>query len=184
MTHKNNSLWRFIFSLIPGAGEMYMGFLKAGTSLMALFIFIIFAASFLRFGELVVIDIIVWFYSFFHVHNLAALSDEEFYAIEDDYLFSLGNLSAQGKDFSQNNRKILAAVLIIMGAFMTWRGTLYLLNEFLPWSIYSYILDLTDYLPRIMMGIAIIALGITMIRGKKEELDTSRQKQEEDTNGK
>ena len=38
MTHKKSSFWRFLFSLIPGAGEMYMGFLKMGTSLMALFI--------------------------------------------------------------------------------------------------------------------------------------------------
>ena len=87
MTHKNSSLWRFLFSLIPGAGEMYMGFLKAGTSLMALFIFIIFAAATFGFGELVVIDIIVWFYSFFHVHNLRGMPDEEFCRIEDRFLW-------------------------------------------------------------------------------------------------
>lgn len=178
MTHKNNSLWRFLFSLMPGAGEMYMGFLKAGTSLMALFIFIIFAATLLGFGELIVIDIIVWFYSFFHVHNLAALSDEEFYAVEDNYLFSIGSLSLKKKDFSENNRKILATVLIVMGFFMTWRGILYILSEFLPWELYSYILNLTDNLPRIIMGIAIIALGIVMIQGKKEELNTEEPKEE------
>ena len=61
MTHKNNSLWRFLFSLIPGAGEMYMGFFKAGTSLMSLFFFFIFAAASIGFGELLIIDVIVWF---------------------------------------------------------------------------------------------------------------------------
>ena len=71
MTNKKSSLWRFFFSLIPGAGEMYMGFLKMGVSLMTLFIAIIFIASSLRLYALVVVDIIVWFYSFFHVHNLA-----------------------------------------------------------------------------------------------------------------
>ena len=73
MTNKKNSLWRFFFSLIPGAGEMYMGFLKMGVSLMSLFFAIIFIASSLWLGPLILIDIIVWFYSFFHVHNLAKI---------------------------------------------------------------------------------------------------------------
>ena len=99
MTHKNNSLWRFLFSLIPGAGEMYMGFFKAGTSLMSLFFFFIFAAASIGFGELLIIDVIVWFYSFFHVHNLAAMPDEEFYVVEDNYLFSLENVLEKGRSF-------------------------------------------------------------------------------------
>lgn len=178
MTHKNSSLWRFLFSLIPGAGEMYMGFLKAGTSLMALFIFIIFAAATFGFGELVVIDIIVWFYSFFHVHNLAALSDEEFYVVEDKYLFTFDSLTIKEKDFTKNNRKILAIILIIMGVLMTWRGVLYMLSQFLSWETYIHILNLTDNLPRIIIGIAIITLGIVMIQGKKEELNQAEKKEE------
>ena len=126
MTHKNNSLWRFLFSLIPGAGEMYMGFFKAGTSLMSLFFFFIFAAASIGFGELLIIDVIVWFYSFFHVHNLAAMPDEEFYVVEDNYLFSLENVLEKGRDFSNGGHKAFAGILIVVGSFMTWRGALYL----------------------------------------------------------
>ena len=61
MTHKKSSFWRFLFSLIPGAGEMYMGFLKMGTSLMALFILLIFVPASLGFCPIVIFDNIVLF---------------------------------------------------------------------------------------------------------------------------
>ena len=34
MTRKKNGFWTFVCSLVPGAGEMYMGFFKQGLSLM------------------------------------------------------------------------------------------------------------------------------------------------------
>ena len=37
MTKKKSGFWTFIFSLLPGAAEMYMGFMKMGVSLMGLF---------------------------------------------------------------------------------------------------------------------------------------------------
>jgi TM2 domain-containing membrane protein YozV len=41
MIKKKNSFLTFIFSLIPGAGQMYLGFMKRGLSLMSCFFFII-----------------------------------------------------------------------------------------------------------------------------------------------
>ena len=35
--NKKNGFWTFCFSLLPGAGEMYLGFMKMGISLMAIF---------------------------------------------------------------------------------------------------------------------------------------------------
>ena len=37
MTNKKNRLITFFVSLIPGAGEMYLGFYKTGVSIMSLF---------------------------------------------------------------------------------------------------------------------------------------------------
>ena len=37
MIRKKSKGWTFIFSLLPGAGEMYMGFMKQGLSLMTIF---------------------------------------------------------------------------------------------------------------------------------------------------
>ena len=171
MTHKKNSLWRFFFSLIPGAGEMYMGFMKMGVSLMSLFFAIIFIASSLWLGSLVIVDVIVWFYSFFHVHNLASLSEEEFYSIEDRYLFFDSDLVTNQTDFVKQNKKILAIVLIFAGIVLTWESCLSILRDILPWETFSYLTYFTHEIPRICVGIAIIILGIMMIRGKKKVLE-------------
>ena len=37
MVSKKNGFFRFLWSFIPGAGEMYMGFMKQGVTLMAVF---------------------------------------------------------------------------------------------------------------------------------------------------
>ena len=84
----------FISSLIPGAGEMYMGFFKQGISIMTLFWAIIAIAGGLNISSLVIFLPVLWFYSFFHVHNLKELPEEEFYAIEDNYILHLDRISA------------------------------------------------------------------------------------------
>ena len=82
----------FISSLIPGAGEMYMGFFKQGISIMTLFWAIIAIAGGLNISSLVIFLPVLWFYSFFHVHNLKELPEEEFYAIEDNYILHLDRI--------------------------------------------------------------------------------------------
>ena len=78
MTRKKNKLLTFLWSLIPGAGEMYLGFFKMGTSLMALFLLLLSFSGFLNFYVLSLLSPVVWFYSFFHTNNLNSLPDEEF----------------------------------------------------------------------------------------------------------
>ena len=70
----------FICSLIPGAGEMYLGFFKQGISIMTLFWAIVAIAGGFSAEFLVIFLPVIWFYSYFHVHNLKELPEEEFYA--------------------------------------------------------------------------------------------------------
>ena len=86
MTKKKNRLFTFFCSLIPGAGEMYLGFFKHGLSVMTLFFLLMFFSSML-FPPLMFLAPVLWFYSFFHVNHLITLPDDEFYMIEDDYFF-------------------------------------------------------------------------------------------------
>ena len=83
MKKQKHGFWVFIFSLIPGAGEMYMGFKKQGLSIMLLFWGSIALASITGLGWLAMFLPVIWFYSFFNVHNLKSLSEEEFYSVED-----------------------------------------------------------------------------------------------------
>ena len=83
MQKQKRGFWLFIFSLIPGAGEMYMGFKKQGISIMFLFWGVFAIGACTGMDWLVFLIPIIWFYSFFNVHNLKSLSEEEFYSIED-----------------------------------------------------------------------------------------------------
>ena len=96
---------------------MYMGFMKMGLSLMSMFFGIIVAASIFELGPLAVLAVIAWFYSFFHVHNLAGLSDEEFYAVEDEYLF---HLSGEGGMFFLY-LLVLFFLLSLRACFFSWQ---------------------------------------------------------------
>ena len=69
MTRKKGGFFTFICSLLPGAGEMYMGFFKQGISIMSLFFIMIVVSSWLELGPLMFVLPVLWFYSFFHVQN-------------------------------------------------------------------------------------------------------------------
>ena len=80
MTSKKSGFWTFIFSLFPGAGEMYLGFLRQGTSIMILFFGIFALTAGFNLNFLMFLLPVVWCYSFFHTHNLRSMPDEEYYA--------------------------------------------------------------------------------------------------------
>lgn len=162
MRRKKSKFLTFIFSLLPGAGEMYMGFMKMGVSLMAEFFGIIFLATVTDVSQLLMIDIILWFYAFFHVHSIAGASDEEFRQLEDKYLipFYESNPGRQSKMM----RRFCSIVLIVLGAFMLWNMGIKMLGSILY-------LPGVQYIPKILVAIGLIVLGIVMIQGKKEALD-------------
>ena len=150
MIRKKSKGWTFICSLLPGAGEMYMGFMKQGVSIMGLFFATIAVAATLNIGPLTIVLPIIWCYSFFNVHNMYSLSDEEFYALEDDYIFHLDRILPINQ-WSKQQNKIVAGILIIAGICIFWN-------------------ECVDYL---------IGVGIRMIKGKKVQLDLEEEKKEE-----
>lgn len=170
MTKKKNKFLTFCFSLIPGAGEMYMGFMKMGLSLMGAFVGICAAATLFELGPIMFVAIIAWFYSFFHVHNLAGMPDEEFYALEDEYLFHLMGKDAYREDWIRRYRKLIAAVLILMGVVLLWNSIYSMIRPYIPEGLSWFLNDIRYTLPNIILGIAVIIGGVLLIRGKKREL--------------
>ena len=170
MKQKKNNVFRFIFSLLPGAGEMYMGFMKMGVSLMTLFFALIAISSFLRLDVMIFICVVVWFYSFFNVHNIAGMPEEEFCMLEDKYLIHFDQLFPENFSLKLKN-KTMGIFLIIIGIYMILRETWIMTSHLLPEEI-IIILDSFFYnSPRFLVGIGIIILGLYIIRGKKKELE-------------
>ncbi len=167
MTRKKNGFFTFCFSLLPGAGEMYMGFMKQGLSVMSVFWGLIFIASYLGIDQVLFVLPILWCYSFFHVNNLRSLSDEEFYAVEDDYWFHMERVFPKGK-LEQKQKNVFAGILIFIGVAVLWNQFSEYLYEIVPERVYF---ECIDRVPQIVVAVALIVVGIMMIRGKKAALD-------------
>lgn len=171
MMRKKSSFLTFIFSLLPGAGQMYMGFMKRGVSLMSIFFFTIFFAAFIRSGLIALILPIIWFFSFFDTHNLRSLPNEEFYAMEDDFIIFPDFIKEKSKLFQNKYRNVFAVALILIGIFILWNNMLHFFRRILPNFLYDVFDQFGRTLPQLLIGVAIIAFGIYLIRGKKKELD-------------
>lgn len=171
MTKQKHGLWVFLFSLIPGAGEMYMGFRKQGLSIMLVFWGTIALASVVNFGWLIMFLPILWFYSFFNVHNLKSLSEEDFYSVEDTYILHLDQFIGSTDSAIKKHRTVVAIILIIFGVSILWNNFTDLLFFILPEPINSFLSTLFYQLPGSVIAVAIIAAGIYLLRNKKQQLD-------------
>jgi len=70
----NRKIIAIAFSMIPGAGHMYLGLLKQGTQLMTVFFLAMFVTDWLQMSLLAFILPVIWFYSLFDAYHL--LEDE------------------------------------------------------------------------------------------------------------
>lgn len=163
MKRKKNRFLTFLCSLVPGAGEMYMGFMKMGLSLLTIFMGIIVLAAFSNIDELLFVAFIVWIYSFFHANNLAGMPDEDFQELEDKYIPA----SLEEQSLSRNLQKLIAGLLIFFGIILLGENIIGMLPDFL----WEYLSPLQYYFPRIIVAVILILLGIKLIQGKKEALE-------------
>lgn len=171
MTRKKRGFWTFIFSLMPGAGEMYLGFMKRGVSTMLVFLGWLTFCGMSGFDVGIILVSVIWFYSFFTVHNLVSLPDEEFYQQEDDYILIHMDRIVGIDQWERGKVKFLAAALIIIGIFTAAQQIWQMLWDILPDWLQSEVGVFYYGLPKVVISLLLIALGIYLIRGKKKQLD-------------
>ena len=169
MNIQKNRFWTFCFSLVPGAGEMYFGLYRMGISLMLCFFGLLLIPMAINLAVFSLLAVILWFYSFLHVHNLRNLPLEEFCQIEDKCIWEDLNLNFK---WNSAYKTVVALVLILAGIFLLWDNFSDLLWMVLPGGFISdFIYSLTYRLPRIAIAAVIIFLGVKLIGGKKKELE-------------
>ena len=178
MKKQKHGFWVFIFSLIPGAGEMYMGFKKQGLSIMLLFWGSIALASITGLGWLAMFLPVIWFYSFFNVHNLKSLSEEEFYSVDDNYILHMDQFSGNMGKFLQKHRNVTAWVLILFGICILWSRFTALLYLIVPVELADYAYEICNNLPQIVIAAGIIAAGIYLLTQQKKKLEKEENKDE------
>lgn len=172
MIKKKNAIFTFLFSLVPGAGEMYMGFMKQGVSLMSVFFVCLAICTWMRADVLVFAGIIVWCYSFFHVHNLRSLPDAEFQKIEDKIIVPFNGVDLDFHITNNKLRAVGAVVMILFGASLLWNYVLDVISWILPYEIYDIVWRFCYDLPEAIVAVVIIWLGVRLIKGKKKALET------------
>ena len=172
MKYKRNGFLTFCFACLPGAGQMFLGFMKRGMSLMTIFFGIIALAGFLRLDILLFAVPVIWCYAFFDTMNKNSLTNEELNALPDRFLW------IEDEDLSlfskQKFRTVLAVALIVIGVYsllqMVWDILQEAMGGKLPYWLYGGIFYDT---PRILFSLVIIVVGIYLmgVRKPKQEED-------------
>lgn len=164
MPKKQNKTLTVIFSFLPGAGHMFMGFMKRGVSLMSLFFLIIFLSTWLETGPLLYALPVLWFYSFFDSINMAWANDQEFAGFQDGYLF-------KSESLSRFNEKISNRGALYGGILLVFFGVYLILRKLVAWFCFELLSGVVAVFPQIFLGIVIILIGFWLIVGKKRELE-------------
>lgn len=158
---KKNGILTFLFAFVPGAGQMYQGYMKRGLSLITLF-FLCIMAGMLLLEQLVLTALIVWMYSFFDTYDLIrhlAAGEPK----EDDLLLP-ANWDNIRAILPQHN-KLLGWGLIAFGVWALydiliadWMTTV--LEHFFG---YGYAYDIIHGIPNILVGILLVVAGIKLL---------------------
>lgn len=168
MMKKNNFL-TFCFAFIPGAGQMYLGMMKRGVSLMLAFSLISMVAGVLYLPILMVFLPVLWFYSFFDTFNSKNLPLEQRLA-QDAFLFCFDD--AITKDWMavvKRRHLLVGSGLIALGVYLLYnsvfRRLMWQISDAFPW-----LGTIIDAVPSMIVAVAVIALGIRLAFGKGREI--------------
>lgn len=149
---------------------MYLGFMKMGLSFLLGFALSIVLVDLTSLDVLAVIPVAIYIYALFHANNIGALDDEQFYALEDQYLLGFDSIGSVNFRLDGRIRSIAAVVLILIGISMLGDLGLGLLWNYVglenPVMRLIYY-TVRDVVPRVLIALAIIWFGIYLLRGKK-----------------
>lgn len=162
----------FIFSCIPGCGQMHQGYMKRGISQTVLCCGVLAVAVFLEIGALAILLVPLWLYSFFDSYNLRR---QRMDGTEDDdaYLFGVSDLDAQRlSELFAKRHSLIGWALVLLGLYALYQTVvgqlMRWLRDLFPWTDWLYDLLVWDA-PRILGTLLIIALGLWFIRGPRKK---------------
>lgn len=171
---RKNAILTFLCACIPGCGEMYQGYMKRGISIAALFWLLISVASFFYMEALLFALPVIWLYAFFDTFNIHSYTDEQKAANPDAYLFGLNNFDDDSlKRFKGKKHHIIGWALVAIGVYSLYTMVIgriinTIANRYDVWWLY----DIAMYtVPRAIVTLLIIMLGIWFIRGPKHTIE-------------
>lgn len=156
---KKNGFLTFIFACIPGAGQMYYGYMQRGLSLITMFIACFIVGAIIN--PLAALAIIVWMYSFFDTYDLVrhlAAGDPK----EDGLL--IGNFDDEKKLIPQHT-KLVGWGLIGFGVWALYdlligNWVYRILTNVLG---YGYAWDVINGIPNLVVGGLLVFAGFKLL---------------------
>ena len=167
---KKNGILTFLFAFVPGAGQMYQGYMKRGLSLITLFFLCIMTGMLLE--PLALTALIVWMYSFFDTFNLRAQFIAET-APADDYLVHFNTKDTRLTLFFRDSHKLVGWGLIALGAMVAYQNIIMRVLGDVMWRwgqnspFFRAVYLMLDELPEVVVCVALIVCGVWLVRGPK-----------------
>lgn len=159
---KKNALLTFIFACIPGAGQMYYGYMRRGLSLVTLFCVASGIGAIIP--PVLLAAPIIWMYAFFDTYDLIR------YLVSgspkpDDYIWGDRIDLGRFKTFTPRGNRIIGWVLVACGVwvlFDSWVAPI-LHDVFITLGIEYLYYNLVGQLPTIIVAGLLIYFGIRLL---------------------
>ena len=153
---KKNGLLTFIFACIPGAGQMYYGYMKRGLALLSIFCIGVGLGAII--SPLIIVCPIVWMYSFFDTYDLIRHMTQG--APKPDTLLPFENLDSLRRLFPSGNR-VIGWVFIGLGAWALYSSIIEpLVINFIGWYA-------ANMVPTLVVAALLIAGGFWLLKGPR-----------------
>lgn len=163
-----NGLLTLLFAFIPGAGQMYQGYMKRGLSLMLMCCVIGVLA--MLFSPIALFLMLVFMYSFFDTLNLRAqiaLGN----APADDYLVHLDPKDKRLARLLLDSHKLVGWLLIAFGALIAYQNLIMntLGDLVYRWGhsspVFRALYLVMASLPDVVVCVVLIVCGVWLVKG-------------------
>lgn len=163
-----NGLLTLLFAFIPGAGQMYQGYMKRGLSLMLMCCVIGVLA--MLFAPIALFLMLVFMYSFFDTLNLRAqiaLGN----APADDYLVHLDPKDKRLTRLLLDSHKLVGWLLIAFGALIAYQNLIMnILGDLVyRWGhsspVFRALYLVMASLPDVVVCVVLIVCGVWLVKG-------------------
>lgn len=159
LKNQNHKILALTFSIIPGAGHMYLGMMEKGIQLMIAFFLTLYLSDFLQISLLLMFAPLLWFYSIFDIyHKITNPGYGEGETIIGEFI-KLNQLSGKAG-------KILGIGLILVGSIMIFDKIV------MPQIEIIFSPEIKEYLRTGILALLFIAGGIKLMLGSKEKAGT------------
>ena len=157
---KKNGFLTFIFACIPGAGQMYYGYMQRGLSITMMLILCLMAATVVE--PLMFLCLVIWMYSFFDTYDLVrhlAAGDPK-----EDGLLLVGNFDDVKKLIPQHT-KLVGWGLIGFGVWALYdlligNWVYKILTNVLG---YGHAWDIINGIPNLVVGGLLVFAGFKLL---------------------